>query len=68
MILIFMRIYLLIKYADYQILPIFTRIYHLSISKYICLVFGADVFVIEDSLMRVVLASSFSSPSMPRPR
>ena len=67
MILIFTRIHTKIKPAEYQLLTIFTRIHILFISKYICPENKADVFVVEDSFMRVVSASSFSSPSTPKP-
>ena len=67
MILIFTRIHIKIKPAEYQLLPIFTRIHILFISKYICPEKKADVFVVEDSLMHVVSASSFSFPATPRP-
>ena len=67
MILIFTRIHIKIKPAEYQLLPIFTRIHILFISKYICPENEADVFVVEDSLMHVVSAFSSSSPSTPKP-
>ena len=67
MTLIFMRNHINRKLPEYQSLPIFMRNHILFISKYICLVLGADVFVVEDSLMRVITASSFSSPSTPKP-
>ena len=67
MILIFTRIHIKIKPAEYQLLPIFTRIHILFISKYICPENKADEFVVEDSLMHVVSASSFSFPATPRP-
>jgi len=67
MILIFTRIHIKTKYPEYQSLPIFTQIYLLPLSKYICPENKADVFVVEDSFMRAISTSSFSSPATPKP-